>query len=76
MATITKDSNNFVSQWNDKSPHGYNLEQNIPTNQPLYNTSSGIVFDGVNDRLIKIFPTTYSTPNTVFIVSSSFYRSS
>ena len=36
--TITKDSNGFVSQWNDKSGNGHHATQSTPANQPTFDT--------------------------------------
>jgi hypothetical protein len=74
-STITKDSSNLVSQWNDFSSQGNNISQATSSKQPLFveNVQNGrpvIRFDGSNDMLQR---TTYvngalTQPNTVFYV--------
>jgi hypothetical protein len=74
-STITKDSSNLVSQWNDFSSQGNNISQATSSKQPLFvadvqNGKPVIRFDGSNDMLQR---TTYvngalTQPNTVFYV--------
>tara|TARA_R110002153_G_scaffold168044_2_gene320753 strand:- start:192 stop:2387 length:2196 start_codon:yes stop_codon:yes gene_type:complete len=54
--TITKDSSNLVSAWNDKSGEGNHISQATASKQPLWvgNTQNGlplIRFDGTDDQL-------------------------
>ena len=54
--TITKDSNDFVSQWEDKSTEGNNLTQSTGTNQPkwidsIQNGLPVIRFDGTDNYI-------------------------
>jgi len=37
-SSITKDSNDLVSQWNDKSGNGHHATQSTPANQPTFDT--------------------------------------
>ena len=51
-STITKDSDNKVSQWNDKSSNNYNIAQSTDGYKPIYDADSkSIVFDGSDDYL-------------------------
>lgn len=52
--TITKDSNNYISAWNDKSGEGNHLSQSTASKQPLWvndtlDTLPVIRFDGSDD---------------------------
>lgn len=68
VSTITKDISNKVSQWNDKSGFDYHLTQSVDISKPLYSVVNGIVFDGVNDYLLKSFGVTINQPITIFTV--------
>ena len=70
VATITKDSSGFVSQWNDKSPNWYNLTQTNILNRPVYDTSSGFMFDGINDTMSNS-SLPLNQPSTIFAVFTS-----
>ena len=73
--TITKDSSNLVSAWNDKSGQANHVVQATGSKQPLWveqvqNTLPTIRFDGTDDFL-KITAFTggaLAQPNTVFVV--------
>ena len=49
---ITKDANNYVSQWDDLSGNGYHYVQGVGANQPVFGKSLHFLdclqFDGVN----------------------------
>ena len=47
--TITKDSNDLVSQWNDKSGNGHHATQSTPANQPTFDTDQ--INGGTSDWL-------------------------
>ena len=50
--TISKDGNNKVSQWNDKSGNSIHLSQENSDYKPTYNTNTNSIdFDGINDNL-------------------------
>src|SRR5690606_10619334 len=62
-----------LATWPDSGPNGYDLTQATSGNQPLFRASAiggrpAVQFDGTNDRMARTFGTTYSQPNTVFIV--------
>lgn len=65
LATITKDVDNKVSYWNDKSGNGYNLTA-PGANQPTYSGTSGIYFNGTN--WIKTSFTLLTQPFTIICV--------
>jgi len=50
LSTISKDSSNFVSQWNDKS--GFNKNALAYSDQRPQHLNNKIVFDGVNDYML------------------------
>jgi hypothetical protein len=66
LSTITKDSNDFVSRWNDKLNSGHDLLQPIGSSQPKWVNSNGILFDGVDDWMDGSF--TFSQPEFIYIV--------
>lgn len=72
LPTITKDSNNKVSAWLDKSKNNANVLQATGTTQPIYtlatiNTQPAVVFDGVDDFLVANIPA-WQSVSTVFTV--------
>ena len=71
VSTITKDANDYVSAWNDKSGNDYHLVQATASNQPLYSSTDGVVFDGINDFMNVLFGATYSVPITIFVVADN-----
>ena len=70
--SITKDSNNRISQWNDKSGGARHLTQATSGNQPLWIESDQVgnpVIDFVGDRYMSDTWSAQSLPNTIFIVT-------
>jgi hypothetical protein len=70
--SITKDSNNRISQWNDKSGGERHLTQATSGNQPLWISSDEAgnpVIDFSDDRYMSDTWTAQSLPNTIFIVA-------
>ena len=62
-----------LATWPDSGPNGYNLTQATSGNRPLFRASAiggrpAVEFDGSNDNMAVAFGTTYSQPNTVFVV--------
>jgi len=62
-----------VATWYDESSNEYNLIQSNVSNRPtiVYNSINALPvvrFDGINDYFRKEFSSTYSQPNTIFIV--------
>jgi hypothetical protein len=70
--SITKDSNNRISQWNDKSGGARHLTQATSGNQPLWIASDEAgnpVIDFSDDRYMSDTWSAQSLPNTIFIVA-------
>ena len=70
---ITKDVDNYVSQWDDQSENGYNAVQGTGANQPLlvdnvFNNKPALRFGGLNDFMISNVTDTYTQPITIIIV--------
>lgn len=62
-----------LATWLDSGPNGYNLTQETSERRPLFRASAiggrpAVEFDGSNDNMAVSFGTTYSQPNTVFVV--------
>ena len=62
-----------LATWPDSGPNGYDLDQATSERRPLFRASAiggrpAVEFDGANDNMAVSFGTTYSQPNTVFIV--------
>jgi hypothetical protein len=57
-----------VSQWNDMSGHSRNLLQATGADQPTFNSSTGIAFDGTSDYLETAAFTAISPPLTLYLV--------
>ena len=70
-STITE-SGGVVSQWDDKSGNGYDVTQGTAAAQPSSGTrtlnSLNVIDFGGNDYMQVAFGTTYTQPNTVFLV--------
>ena len=56
-----------VSQWDDLSGNGRNLEQATGTNQPALQSDLSILFDGV-DNFMKCDAFTFNQPETIYIL--------
>lgn len=72
---VVKDGSNKVSQWNDNSGNNFHPVQATGVNQPLWvdNELNGhpiVRLDGSNDFMSVAFGTTFSQPNTIFVVFS------
>jgi hypothetical protein len=68
LSTITKDANNLVSNWNDKSGTINNSTQSTALNQPIYISTDNSIYlsDSANPQYLNIPPTTFN--NTYFTV--------
>jgi len=75
-------NNGAVTEWDDQGPAGINVSQASTTNQPLYNTTTGLLnfnptlqFDGSNDNLTNatglLINSTVYTGATMFTVTNS-----
>lgn len=73
---ITKDGSNFVSQWNDQTPNGFNCTQATAGNKPLWvaNVQNGrpaLRFNGAtNNRFLAGSLTFTYTKCTLMVVTS------
>lgn len=72
-ATTITESGGAVSQWDDKSGNGYDLEQLTSTRQPTtgartMNSLNVLDFDATDDNLRVAFGVTLTQPNTIFAV--------
>lgn len=70
-ATVIRDGNNFVSQWNDKSGAQRHMVQGTLANRPFWNATGlgglgALQFDGVDDFM------TFSDQSLAYIASRSF----
>jgi len=82
VSSITKNTSNLVSVWNDKSGTDNDGIQNTTLNKPTYNSIDNSIFlsqtsDGVDTQYLNISPTTfnntyYYTFSMVLKVPSSF----
>jgi hypothetical protein len=75
-AGVTKDGNNYVTQWNDQSSAGNHLTPTSSSCDPLYvssgiNSKPVIRFDGTNDNLRKLLSPTRTGAYTVFLVCAA-----
>jgi hypothetical protein len=76
-------SDDYVTQWNDKSGNGNHMAQSTASNQPKYTgtTTKGVEFDGTDDALIHSYAASLNPATlSVFVVidvddSASGYRS-
>lgn len=64
-----------VSPWADESGNAYNLVQATSGRRPTYratwiNGLPAVEFDSIDDALQKVFGTTYTQPNTIFMLCS------
>jgi len=66
LSTITKDSSDFVSRWNDKLGSGHDLIQNTGVSQPKWFNNEGVLFDGFDFMKTDAF--TYVQPEFIYIV--------
>ena len=60
-AGITKDNNNYVSNWNDQSTNAYKVQQSNLSQMPSYvagaiNGNPALNFDGIDDVLKGVVP--------------------
>jgi len=75
-STITKDANNYVTNWQDKSVNAYQVVQNgnntLPVSQNLTttNTIQSIYYGGANSHksTTMVFP---DNPYTIFVIGSN-----
>lgn len=78
-ATITKDGNNKVSSWLDKSGNGNHATQTTSTNQPFYDSAAlknlpSIFFNGTSSYMTFAASSSLGTlpaPFTIIIVAST-----
>jgi hypothetical protein len=74
-ATITQ-AGGTVSQWNDKSGHGYNVVQGTAANQPAYNATGlngfpALTFNGTSNYIVYTSVTgLFSTGVTEYFVGN------
>ena len=70
LSSITKDANNLVSNWSDKSDSINDGTQSTALNQPIYISTDNSIYlsDSVNPNYLNVPPTTFN--NTYFYTFS------
>lgn len=66
-STITKDANNKVTVFGDKSGNNHPLNQADTSKSPTW-TSTGILFDGTSDYMKTAADTNLKQPETIYLV--------